>query len=436
MALVGATVEVFFNLSSVGGDYLTLDDAVKGELDAGFQLAGDVSTDITDRAYAVSIQRGRSRELDQIESGVCEVRLRNYDGAFVPAPFVAVSESLKTEADEILLTEDSQPLTVETTSSLGSDNIVPGKRVRISVEGVVIFDGLIDDWEYEYLPAEVDASFIAVDGFGELARRDLSTFTGVAGDTAGERISFVLDKAEIAFTANRAIDAGVSTFQADVVADQSNALDYIQTCARTDLGRVFMSRTGVFTFRDRHALIGSSVSASFADDGSGISYSRIDPAYGRELLFNRVSVLRDGGTAQVSNRTDSQDAYGIRSLPISGVLLEDDDQAQDMADYLAGIYSEPQARAAALSVVVDGLTSAERAALMSLDLGDVVTVLWTPQGLAEPVGQVSVVEGLSDQITFDGGHVRELRLSPVTQSAALILDDPISGVLDSGVLAF
>ena len=76
-------VEIAFDLSANGqGNFLTLDDSVKGQLDSTtYVLAGETLVDITDKVRRLSSQRGRSRVLEQFTAGVCTIDLSNQTGS-------------------------------------------------------------------------------------------------------------------------------------------------------------------------------------------------------------------------------------------------------------------------------------------------------------------------------------------------------------------
>ena len=65
----------------------TLDDAIRGRLDSGNVLGGAVTlTDVTSFVQSVSINRGRSRDLNSFSSGTAQIVLENSaDGRFNPA---------------------------------------------------------------------------------------------------------------------------------------------------------------------------------------------------------------------------------------------------------------------------------------------------------------------------------------------------------------
>jgi len=413
MTTVTPTVEVFFDQLGTGGDFLTLDDPVKGELDeATYPLFNAQPVDITSSAYSISINRGRMRELDEIVAGTCAVRLRNYDGTFLPADLDSLADY--------------------------AADAIPGKRVRVSVDSVPIFDGVIDDWDYEFAQdGRVDAGFVAVDALASLARMDFDEWTTTGPQTAGPRLGAILDRSEVRYPYNRDIDDGTTELQSDLVTWGSNVLNYAQLVAKSELGRLFASANGVLTFRERLALVDSASMATFSDDGTGIGFSGVAVTNSSELLYNRVGVDREGGTLQTSENLASQAKYGVRTLSLPGLLLDSDAQSALMADFLANIYAEPQTRIAGLTVYLDGLTDTERAQVVDLDLADVVSVTWTPRGAdGGPVTQLSVVEGVSHEVTYDQLHAVTLRLSPLLQTEVIVLDDVALGILDIGVLAY
>jgi hypothetical protein len=91
---VNTRVFVAFDLAAGGsGDFLTLDDQVKGELDeAAYPLAGDVLTEVTSDVRQVNIRRGRSWQLDRFQSGSSNVVLTNNDRQYDPANALQTAE--------------------------------------------------------------------------------------------------------------------------------------------------------------------------------------------------------------------------------------------------------------------------------------------------------------------------------------------------------
>ena len=315
-------------------------------------------------------------------------------------------------------------------------NVRPGKRVTIASAGVTIFDGVIADWNLDYEVGGMSLAFAeCVDALGQLGRMEFDAWTATAAQTAGPRITAVLDRPEVAFTANRSIDTGVSVLQGDSVSWGSNVLNYLQLVTRSDLGRFYASRTGVVTFRDRLDPLNVGTSVSFADDGTGVPFQGIAMSYGSELLYNRVGIDREGGTLQTVTDSASQALYGALSLSETGLLLNSDTQSLDMANYLLGIYDSPELRVAELVVELAPLTSAQQVSVLSLDIASVISVTWTPNGVAPSLSRDCIVEGITHEITPDS-HTVTLSLGDADRRSFLQLNDTIFGALDSNVLAF
>lgn len=411
MPTPATTVAAYFNLSATGGAFLTLNStANKGKLDnAAAILAGDIATDITADTMRVRVRRGRDSQLfDDIPAGRASVQLQNrtrtYDPNFAASPYAG--------------------------------NVRPGKRVTIASAGVTIFDGVIADWNLDYEVGGMSLAFAeCVDALGQLGRMEFDAWTATAAQTAGPRITAVLDRPEVAFTANRSIDTGVSVLQGDSVSWGSNVLNYLQLVTRSDLGRFYASRTGVVTFRDRLDPLNVGTSVSFADDGTGVPFQGIAMSYGSELLYNRVGIDREGGTLQTVTDSASQALYGALSLSETGLLLNSDTQSLDMANYLLGIYDSPELRVAELVVELAPLTSAQQVSVLSLDIASVISVTWTPNGVAPSLSRDCIVEGITHEITPDS-HTVTLSLGDADRRSFLQLNDTIFGALDSNVLAF
>lgn len=411
MATPATTVTAYFDLSATGGDFLTLDStANKGKLDnAAAILAGDVATDITADTMRVSVRRGRDSQLfDDFPAGRASVQLQNrtrtYDPNFAASPYAG--------------------------------NVRPGKRVTIASAGVAIFDGIVGDWNLEYDVGGQSLAFAeCVDALGQLGRMEFDAWTATASQTAGPRITAVLDRPEVAFTANRSIDTGASVLQGDSVSWGSNVLNYLQLVTHSDLGRFYASRTGVVTFRDRLDPLNVDASVTFTDDGTGVPFQGIAMSYGSELLYNRVGIDREGGTLQTATNSASQSLYGALALSETGLLLDSDTQSLDMANYLLGIYDSPELRVAELVVELSPLTPAQQVSVLSLDIASVISVTWTPNGVAPSMSRSCIVEGIAHDITPDS-HTVTLSLGDADRRSFMQLDDVVFGRLDSNVLAF
>lgn len=434
MTLPAPTVRVYFGLRVTGDTFFTLNDPVKGLLDSAYTLAGDIGSEL-DGAFAVSIARGRSRWLDDNQAGTCTVSLRNQDRRY--DPLLNEDADLVDDDGDIVIDENGDLLNSPTSPYAGV--MLPGKKVEVEIYGVMIFAGRAEEWGVAYTPnGTTAAALTANDALSELARREFDEWTTTAGQLAGARLTAILNRSEVAFPANRDLDDGQSTLQGDLVTWGSNVLNYAQLVAKSDLGNLFVDRRGVLTFRDRHARMAGAVQATFADDGTGISFSGAQIESGSVLLFNRVGVDREGGILQTSEDATSQDEYGIRSLnDSSGLLMDDDAQAKNMADYMLGLFKDPKERVSSVTVSVSKLTDGERATVCGLDLDDAIAVAFTPLGIGDQVSQRLYIEGIEHDISVDGTHDVTFYTSRADSAAPFTLDDPLLGLLNgAGVLTY
>jgi hypothetical protein len=397
------TVRIAFDLSLAGaGNFFTLDDPTKGELDnATFLLAGDVYEDVSDDVRSVSVRRGRSRELTAFTAGQASVVLDNRDRLYDPTAGTAVSPY--------------------------APSILPRKALSIEVGGQALFTGIVEDWDLQF-SLDKDAVTIAkgTDGFTLLAGETITAGTATA-QGSGARVSDILDDVDWPI-AKRRIDTGVASLGADVIAENTTALSYLQTIDVSEGGALFIAKDGSIEFLERTASQATPV-MSFADDGTGVPFSDISLEFGTESLFTQVSVEYIGGTAVATAGSAVIGNYGLTQLTVK-TLLADSDEADDIAEFYLFRFSEPQVRIDQLEVRMNGLTQAQQLQVLDLELGDPVDIVFTPQGIGDPIERVVVVDQIEHNITPADHNVR-INFSQTLTGFTLDLDR-----LDEGRLGF
>ena len=406
MALPTKTVEIGFDLTSLGGPFFTLDDPVAGVLDnTEFTLGGTLFYDVTDYVISISTNRGKTRELDRYDSGNLEVVFDNTERVFDPlyasSPFYG--------------------------------QIVPHREIRVKSNGSAVFYGLIDDWNLLYQPSgDNQAVALASDGFTLLATQSLSAHTATPQLT-GARFNAVLSRPEVNWPlANRNIDVGTINLQGDVVDEGTGVLTYLQLVEQTEGGSFFIDNSGNATFQDSLSGPSSTNLVVLADDGSGIPFSNVAVVYGSEFLYNRIVVTRAGGNPQTAEDTDSQNSYGISSYNLDGLLFSSDFDALALADSLLGEYSEPEYRFDSITVQMSELTSQQQNDLLALDLTNQIEVKFTPNNLGSQIVKYGEIIGIEHNI---GIFVHELTFKLSTLDfAEFVLDDAVFGLLDTGRL--
>ena len=397
MTLPVSTAVLFYSDSGVA-DPFTLDSATSGVLDSD-ALEGITPVDITADVYAIRVDRGRSRWLDDFQAGTCSISLDNRTRTYDP-----------------------------TGGGTYSTDIVPGKRFRVTTGGTPIFDGTSDDWDIAYsLGGDSVASVVISDGFSDLGHTIL-TETATTSQLSGARLTAILDRADVNFpTAYRDIDAGVTTLQADTIADGTDVASYAQLIARTEGGRLFMAADGDLTFRDRYETQTTVGALKFADDGTGVPYYGIQVAVGSELLFNRALVTRVGGTQQTADNLTSQDSYGVRTLEYGNLLFNSDTDSDNFAEYLVSRYGTPEVRISQIDINLHALDATQAGNVIGTELGDVIQVVYSPPGGGTAIDRYAVVDRISHEI---GPQMHNIVFGLSKTAQAFTLDSDPFGELD------
>jgi hypothetical protein len=396
-------VTAYFTLDR-SNEFFTLGDPVYGAL-GDYPLIGDTAYDVTPSSFRIQVTRGRSsRVSEDIAPGVASVAMFNMDRTFDPnyasSPYVG--------------------------------NVVPGKRVTLSTNYLPYFDGNVEDWNYSYdVNGMSVATMVVLDPLGSLARMEFDEWT-TTSQHPGDRIAAVLDRGEVLFGANRVLDDGVFTLQADSVSWGSNVLNYLQLVARSDFGYLFATRQGLVKFKDRRSFANGM--APFVI-GVDVPLHGIEAQYGSEALFNRVGVDREGGTQQTVTSPESVTAYGARSTSLTGLLLNSDTDSLSFAQFLLNRYKDPVWRVASVTVKLHALDSYQCQLIVGLDIGHLVGVQWTPNGVGSAVVTTCIVEGIDHDVA-PGEHTVTLNLGDLDLVATLTLGDPVLGRLGSNALAF
>lgn len=400
-------VEVAFELTVGDTPYFRLDDPVKGKLNnTNYRLAGPIWIDITSKVAAVNIKRGKNRELERYNAGNASIVLHNEDRTFDPL-------------------NGSSPY---------AGNIIPRRAVRVSTSGYTQFTGVIEDWNLDYdVSGKSTASIIAADAFTLIAQQSLTAGTATT-QTTGERINAVLSMPSVAWPlTQRNIDTGSSQVGADVWTTDLNALSYMQSVEASEQGQLFMDRNGYVRFVNGAVTPTSELaSVLFTDEGDGIPYTSATISYGTELLYNSVTVTAPGYTAQANN-TESQALYGITTTDVD-TLLSTANAVTSLSQYWVAKYGEPEYRFQDLVVSLDGLTGEQAISALNIELGDIVRVTFTPNGIGDAIARYAQVNKIEHSIGVDRHEVTYGFAS--LQFAFLVLNDSGFGILDSNALAF
>ena len=373
-----------------------------------------VIVDVSDQVNLVQTRRGRNALSDEFQTGQLTLRIIDQNGDFNP-------------------TNPASPY---------YQLLTPMKKVQITAtySGVTypIFSGFITSYVNSQPKDATEVAYTtitAVDAQRLAQNAQISTVTGAtAGDLSGTRINQILDQISWPSTM-RDVDAGLTTMQADPGTNRTS-LAAMQTVANSEYGAIYVDASGSFVFQDRSVTAGSigGTPTVFSDTGSGIYYANAVWKLDDTLIFNKSTVTRSGGTAQVAINQDSIDKYFLHSYFLDGLLMQTDAVALDYAQAYTASRAETSIRCdlVELDLYTPDYDTGIIAAL-NLDFFDPITVITTQPG-GSTLDKTLQIFGVAFNITPNSWKTTFTTLEPVID--ALILDNNIYGTLDYNVLSY
>lgn len=369
-------VFVGFNTVDYSANPFQLDDAVYGLLDTG-TLASTELFDLTSLVKSVSVNRGRSRQLDQFNAGTAVVEFDNSTRVLDP------------------LNE----------SSAYYPFVLPRVPIRITANGIPIFYGLIVDWNLDYDKTGQDVmTALCSDDFAVFANQVFDAFTPSA-ELSGDRIVSVLGRAEVDYQGTRNISTGYLQLGAYAVSAGTNVLNYMQLVAKSEQGYLYTTADGVFTFKGKDDPLTVNPDFFFSDDGTGIPYQSLSNQFGDELLYNYIVTESPAGGPFVASDLDSQIKYQYQQLSLTDLLNSSSADVASIGDFLLNKYKEPLLRFTGLSNQLAGLSTADQNICLSIDLTDFCSVKKSfDTGLPASITQDLFVSGIGHRIV-PGSHI-------------------------------
>lgn len=412
MALPVVNAVINFSTGPSFAQALILDEGILGTNILSDSAA--VIVDVSDVINSITTQRGRNALADQFQPGTMTLRIVDQNGDFNP------QNNLSTYAPYL----------------------TPMKKVQITAtySGVTypIFSGFITSYVTTY-PKEGDqiayTTITAVDAFQLANNAQISTVTGAAaGNLSGTRINQILD--QISWPATmRDVDAGLTTMQADPGTFRTS-LAAMQTVTDSEYGAFYVNGSGSFVFQDRSVTATSiaGTPTTFADNGTGITYAEASWILNDVLIYNKATIIRTGGIAQVSSNQASIDKYFLQSYYLDGLLMQTDAVALDYAQAYVASRAETSIRCD--SVLLDLYTpnyDTGIIAALNLEFFDPIKVITTQPG-GSTIEKTLQIFGTRNVITPNSWKVQFTTLEQVID--ALILNDTIYGTLDYNVLSY
>jgi len=369
--------------------------------------AAPIIVDVSSQVMSVQTRRGRTALSDQFQTGSLTLRIVDQNGDFNPqnpsSPYYTYLSPMRK---------------VQITATYGSTTYP-------------IFQGFITSYVTTYPKDAEDVAYTtiqAVDAFRLANNAQISTVTGAsAGDLTGTRINQILDEIDWP-NSMRDIDPGLTTVQADPGTNRT-ALQAMTTIENSEYGALYVDASGSFVFQDRSVTVSSigGTPTLFADDGTGIEYKDASWVLNDVLVFNKATITRLGGTAQVATNQASIDKYFLHSYFLNDLMMQTDAVALDYA--LAYVASRAETSIRVDSITLDLYTPNYNAGILAsleLDFFDPITVLTTQPG-GSTIEKTLQIFGVSLNITPNSWKTTFTTLEP-------IIDGFIIGNVDYGVL--
>ena len=235
--------------------------------------------------------------------------------------------------------------------------LTPNRKIRFSGTysgtGYFIFSGYITQYNYSY-PKDQEIGYVdlvCVDAFRLLNLAGITTVAGTsAGQDTGTRIGKILDQVSFP-TSLRNIATGQTTTQADP-STLRTALAAIKNCEFSEQGAFYIDGGGTATFLNRNTVAGAAgeTPTFFSNDGTGIGYFNINPAFDDKLIINQATITRVGGTAQSASNAASIAKYFPHSVNYDNLVVQTDAEALNIAKTYVATRAETTLRIDALTL--------------------------------------------------------------------------------------
>jgi hypothetical protein len=398
-------------------------------------------TNLTARTRLRSWRRGRQTEGDRPDTGRSSTTFENLDRA----------------------------LDTENTASPYYPHVLPMKRIRsrASLDGVTwydLFQTFVDPtqgWQIaQNDPGYAEVIAVGNDGFDVLGTAAFVDADSFPQQTAGQRINAILDRfswpagtaagwtlgdAALSLLGTstfldylplgRSTEAGPTLVQAAPAGSLTGqfALDQIQQASDTEDGVFFFDERGSPVFHDRyHSLLSPRAitsQATFSDhdnfSAGRILYTSLTPS--SSPIVNDWLVTYAGGVAQEALDTVSIGRYRIRSKSVDTLHLNAL-AAIDYGRYKVIATREPHRRYDEMTLT-PGDDSATWLQVFTLEIGDRVTVMYSPPGGGAADSRDMFIEAVSVDVGPGTNASVTYRLSPGNQVMGWVLGDAINSLL-------
>jgi hypothetical protein len=391
------------------------------QLDSG--VLGYLFTPIDAKVRSASWSRGRNSFFDNFSAGSASIVFDNRDRLLDP---------------------------VNTASALYGE-LYPGRQFSLFLSQgsstATVFSGFVDSWDYSYtLDGDATVTVQVIDAFSYLANRFITSISAPA-ELSGARVRRVLANVEWPVS-SQAIDNGYSTLAAETITNVS-VLEYLTKVAQSEFGQFYMDRLGTLTFKSRNAVsVFSDIRVTNVVGDVNSTASDVAFDYSFDRMFNTVTLTNDSvpATATASN-APSVTQYGQRPASYD-VLIASSTEMQSVASGIVTLYGSPAfiPRSAIFNLenfdlfVPSDVSSQKTKPILNfrtIDIGYLTSAYWLPPGTIGNNDPINIPALLISGVRYDatpGLFTATIQLDYALGAGSFILDDPVQGRLDTGIL--
>lgn len=414
-----------------------LDDPVYGKLDSGNQLADTTAwTDIAGLFIRGTISRPSTR---------VQGPLITYQGGTATGTFDNATGALDPDNPSSPYTGALRPM-------------VPFRiRAVYGSQSYPMWAGFTGSWAGADLTYDMgydEVTITADDGFKVLAGITIPAAGGGGGgagdgdgEDSGARVTRILNAAAW-YTDHRRVSPGDSPVQGTLWGD--TALNLLQLTADSEIGELYMDGAGNVVYRHRQAIIedtrSTQVQAVFGDAPGTVhgAFTELACTPHRRAtddttLANDVQATSVGGTLQEAQNLTSQRTYLFpRTYSRSDLLLADDPTTLAWAQWVLAVSLSGDDRFDAITI--DPLADPANLfpQVLAREIGDRIQIWRRPQNSGTTITQDCFIRGIQHDLDAVAGtwSTTWALQSASRYTGFLILDDPATGKLDTGKLAF
>lgn len=383
--------------------------------------SGGSWVDIGAYVRSASTSRGVSR-FDGVpiryEAGKLTAQLRNTDARFDP-------------------TNLSGPYV-----TTGVTDVKPGRHICLAAvwnaTTYYLLRGFVDDWTPTYPDRGHNAVTIvhATDPMIRLAQAIGDGSAAVDPQTSGLRlVDWISADAGADYAAlfddfdEGGVALGAQNFD-------GNVLTACQAIAENEIGEFWFNGKGWAENRLRGAVLTDARSTTsqgtFGPSGS-LPFKSVTVAYDLVPVRNHITAQRAGGAVVTATNPASISANGKRSISRTDLLLTTDEAVADWAGFVLALQQDAELRIDSIEIDPQASPSALFPHVLGRELGDRITVAFTPPG-GSAISREVLIRGISHAITPTSWLTTWQLQAAAPYDAFLILDDATKGLLDTGRL--